>query len=251
MEFAEPLVEGRLIRRYKRFLADVRLADGNEIVAHCANPGSMKTCLAPEAPVWLSRSDNPRRKLPYTLELIEVDGVLIFINPVRANRVVEEGLERGRVAELCGYEHIEREVGYGLPVELGATRSRADFRLRAPGRSDCYVEVKNVTLSLGSGRAAFPDAVTARGARHLRELERVSARGDRAVLVYCVSRSDAVSVEAAVEIDPEYARAFEHARHAGVEVLAHACDLTTSHVRLGAALPVCGGTSPALAVSEV
>lgn len=229
MKFDSELTFGRLLRRYKRFLADVRLESGEEVIAHCANPGSMKTCIEPGAGVWLSRSSAPRRRLPLTLEVVELGGVSIYVNPVRVNRVVEEALREGWVSELSGYSSVSREVPFAPPSEAtpvdSPDRSRVDFRLGAPGSSDCYVEVKNVTLDLGAGRSAFPDAVTRRGARHLEQLSRVSRRGERAVLLYCASRSDARSVEAAVQIDPDYAQALDRARAAGVEVLAYRVEL--------------------------
>lgn len=238
MRFSEPLVPGRLIRRYKRFLADVRFEDGRVEVVHCANPGSMKTCVEPDAPVWMSHSKDPRRKLAHSLELIEIQGELVFINPVRVNRVVEEALRGKTVSELRGYDRVDCEVPFGPPASEKERRSRADFRLSGGGREDCIVEVKSVTLSLGSGRTAFPDSVSARGARHLAELVEVHKRGQRAVLLYCASRAEAKSVEAAREIDPVYAAAMDNARAAGVEILAYGCQVTPEGVTLARALPV-------------
>ncbi len=237
VRFAEPLVEGRLIRRYKRFLADVRLPSGDVEVVHCANPGSMKTCLAPEARVWLSRRADPRRKLAHTLEIIEIEKELVFVNPVLANRVVEEALRTGVVRELRGLSNVRREVPFPGPGAGGKSPGRADFFAEDGGGSPCYVEVKNVTLSLGGGRTAFPDAVTERGRRHLAALSAVARSGQRAVLLYCASRSRARSVEAARDIDPAYAEALGDARRDGVQVLAYGCDISPQAVRLARPLP--------------
>ena len=223
-------MEGRLERRYKRFFADVRLADGSQVTAHCANPGSMKSCLIDQGRVWLSDSQDPKRKLRLTWELAEASGARIFVNPLAANRVVGEALARGSVPELGGYTDVRREVRFGA-------RTRFDFVLeRASAR--CFVEVKNVTLGLGNGRAAFPDSVTERGARHLEELIRVVESGQRAVLLFCVSRSDARSAEPARDIDPNYARWLTRAHAAGVEVLAYKCRITQRGVWLDRPLPV-------------
>lgn len=230
MRFPTPLLPGVLVERYKRFLADVRLEDGGLVTAHCANPGSMKTCLEVGGRVWLSRSPNPRRRLPYTWEIAEVGGAHVFVNPLSANRVVEEGLKTGVVAELGEFSVLRREVATG-------SKNRIDFVLEAaPGL--CFVEVKNVTLTLGGGRAAFPDSVTERGTRHLGELMRLRRQGHRAVLLFCVSRSDATSVQAARAIDPNYARALDRAAQSGVELLAYKCSITRRGVWLRRKLPV-------------
>jgi len=223
-------VEGRLERRYKRFFADVRLSDGSRVTAHCANPGSMKSCLIEQGRVWLSDSNDPRRKLRLTWELAEASGARIFVNPLAANRVVHEALARGGVPELGGYTSLRREVRFGA-------NTRFDFVLEGD-RARCYVEVKNVTLGLGHGRAAFPDSVTERGARHLQELIRVVESGQRAVLLFCVSRSDARSAEPAGDIDPNYARWLRRAHEAGVELLAYKCRITQRGVWLDRSLPV-------------
>ena len=230
MKFPSPLVEGRLERRYKRFFADVRLSDGSLVTAHCANPGSMKSCLVEQGRVWLSDSNDPRRKLRLTWELAEASGARVFVNPLSANRVVHEALARGRVAELSGYTNLRREVRFGA-------HTRFDFLLEQ-GDSRCFVEVKNVTLGLGNGRAAFPDSVTERGTRHLSELINAVASGHRAVLLFCVSRSDARSAEPATDIDPTYARWLTRARAAGVEVLAYKCRINQRGVWLDRSLPV-------------
>jgi sugar fermentation stimulation protein A len=229
MRFEPPLVSGRFLRRYKRFFADVRLDTGEEVVAHCANPGSMKTLLVEEAPVFLSRHDNPSRKLPYTWEIVEVPNGRVYVNPARANDLVVESLKRGTVAELIDYPLIEREIRFG--------RSRLDVRLRGAG-PDCYVEVKNVTLDLGYGRSAFPDSVTERGRKHLGELIDCKAAGYRAVLFFVAARTDAARVEPADAIDPEYGQALRAAVSRGVELLAYRVDISRDQVTLGSRVPV-------------
>lgn len=229
MEFP-PLIEGRLVDRYKRFLADVRLESGEVVVAHCANPGSMRNCRPDDARVWLSRSDNPRRKLAYTWELVEADGALVCVNTAMANRVVDEALAAGVVSELAQYESIAREVRFG-------ERSRVDFVLERSGER-CFVEVKSATMGVGDGVTAFPDSVTERGTRHLRELTGVAAEGHRAVLLFCAGRGDTEVVRPADEIDPAYGQALRAARAAGVEVLAYACDVSARGVWLRRRVPV-------------
>jgi sugar fermentation stimulation protein A len=223
-------LEGRLVKRYKRFLADVRLADGTVVTAHCANPGSMKTCLEEGGKVWLSDSKNPARKLRHTWEIAEVGKARIYVNPLRANDVVAEALERGVVTQLLGYSQVRREVRFG-------ESSRVDFVLEGKARR-CFLEVKNVTLGLGEGRSAFPDSVSKRGARHLEELIREKRRGSRSVLLFCASRSDANSVEAAKDIDPGYASALTEAAAAGVEILAYKAKISLRGVSLFQELPV-------------
>lgn len=230
VRFASPLLEGRLVKRYKRFLADVRLGDGRIVTAHCANPGSMKTCLQDNGRVWLSEALDPRRKLAFTWEIAEVNGVRIFVNPLAANKVVREALERHTIVELGDYHEIKSEVRFG-------DKTRFDFALQS-SHSRTYLEVKNVTLGLGGGRAAFPDSVTARGTRHLRELVLAAKQGLQAVLLFCVSRSDARSAEAAIDIDPEYAHWLARASASGVMVLAYKCKVTTRGVWLDRSLPV-------------
>ncbi len=223
------LVEGRLVRRYKRFLVDVKLRDGQVIVAHCANPGSMLTCAPPGARVWLSCSGKPNRRLAHTWEFVEVDGRLCGVNTARANQVVAEALSEGRIRELEGYDEFEREVPAGT--------SRLDFRLRR-GAQRCWVEVKMVTMAHTATVAAFPDSVTARGARHLDELVRLRRRGDRAVLLFCCLRSHVRGVRPADEIDPAYGSALRRAAAAGVEVIAYACRVTTREVIVRRQVPV-------------
>ncbi|NBN77257.1 DNA/RNA nuclease SfsA [Microvirga tunisiensis] len=226
MDFDRPLISGRLVRRYKRFLADVILdEDGSEVTAHCANPGSMLGLNAPGSRVYLSRSDNPARKLPLSWELIEADGVLVGISTAHPNRLVEEAILAGRARGLEGYASLRREVRYGL-------NSRIDILLDHPDRPRCYVEVKNVHLMRQAGLAEFPDSVTDRGAKHLRELSAMVAEGHRAVMVYLVQRPDCDRLSMAADIDPAYAAALGEARAAGVEVLALGCSVTPHRIRV-------------------
>jgi sugar fermentation stimulation protein A len=231
MRFPEPLIPGRLQRRYKRFLSDVVLDDGTEVVAHCANPGSMLGLAQPGSRVWLSPAANPARKLRYSWELVEAGGALVGINTGRANALVGEALEAGRVPELAGYDSRRREVRYG-------TNSRVDFLLERPGAPPCYLEVKSVTLRRGGTLAEFPDAVTARGTRHLAELGIVARQGSRAVLFFLVQRDDCERVAAAADIDPAYAAALGEAQAAGVEILCYKCNLSPTGIALDARLPL-------------
>ena len=227
MRFDPPLQPGRLLRRYKRFLADIETATGEPLTIHCPNTGSMLNCMSEGARVWFSRSDDPKRKLPGTWELGETPhGRLAVINTARANGLVEEALQAGLIGELAGFTGLKREVPYGQE------RSRIDFRLDYPD-GPAFVEVKSVTLGFaGSAVAAFPDARTERGAKHLRELAALARAGVRAVQLYCVNLSGIDAVRPAEEIDPAYARALREAIAAGVEVLAYGVDISPSEVRL-------------------
>jgi sugar fermentation stimulation protein A len=228
MDFPE-LVRGRFIKRYKRFFVDVELDDGQVVTAHCANTGSMKSILDPAPRCWLSRA-RPGRKLAYTWEVAEQDDTRIYVNPAGANRVVAEAIGRGVIEELRGYDIIQSEVKYG-------DGSRVDFVLSG-ARGRAYVEVKNVTLGYGDGRVAFPDAVTERGTKHLRELCDVARRGDRAVLLFCAGRTDARSVHAASEIDATYAATLAEVARSGVEVIAYGGKITPAEFTLAEKLPV-------------
>jgi len=218
MILPSPLLSGRLVRRYKRFFADVILDDGREVTAHCPNTGTMHGVAEPDSEVWLSVSDNPKRKLPYTWELVRADGTLVGINPLNANRVVAAALEAGTVPGLDQYGTVRREVKYG-------EGSRIDFLLSEPDLPDCYVEVKNVHLVRQEGLAEFPDAVTSRGAKHLAELARMKAAGNRALMLFLVQRADCDRFEAATDIDPAYGAALQSAQDEGVEVLCLACQV--------------------------
>ncbi|WP_298818066.1 DNA/RNA nuclease SfsA [uncultured Roseibium sp.] len=219
MKFSAPLVSGRLVKRYKRFLADVILdGDGGAVTAHCANPGSMLGLKEPGSKVWLSLSDNPKRKLKYSWEVIEADGALVGINTSHPNKLVEEALADGRIDALKEFKTLRREVKYGK-------NSRIDVLLEAENGAKTYVEVKNVHLMRKSGLAEFPDSVTARGAKHLAELADMVAEGHRAAMVFLVQRPDCDRLSLAGDIDPVYSAAFETARTAGVETYAIGCDV--------------------------
>ena len=215
MTFAAPLIPGTLIRRYKRFLADVEIGDGRRVTAHCPNPGAMLGLAEPGLKVWVEPNDDPRRKLGFAWRLVELGGRFVGIDTGLPNRLVGEALAARAVPELAAYGTVRREVRYGRS-------SRIDFRLSASDLPDAYVEVKNVHLMRRPGLAEFPDSVTARGAKHLDELCEVAASGLRAVLFYCVQRSDCTRLAVARDIDPAYAGAFERARRAGVEVVVRA-----------------------------
>mgnify|MGYP003609312828 CR=1 FL=1 len=225
------LLEGRLVRRYQRFLADVETA-GGLVTAHCPNTGSMLGCKDAGMRVWLSPAANPARKLAWTWELVETaPGVIVGVHTGRSNALVREAIEAGAVPELTGYPTLRPEQRYG-------EGSRIDLLLQAPGRPDCYVEVKNVTAAVEGGVGYFPDAVTARGAKHLRELAAMVAAGHRAVLVFCVQRGDVAEVRPADHIDPAYGRALRDALAAGVEVLALGATVTPQAIALTRRLAV-------------
>jgi len=236
VQFPAPLIPGTLIRRYKRFLADVMLSDGRVVVASCPNTGSMLGCADPGSAIWLSVSESRTRKYRHAWELVSVRSesapVLVGINTALPNRIVQEGIESGVVGELAGYESIRREVAFG------EERSRVDLLLSAAGRPACYVEVKNVTAAVDNGVALFPDAVSERGAKHLRELARIAAAGARAVQFYCVQRSDVSEVRPADAIDPAYGQALREAIARGVEVLAYRAEVTCEGIRLDTRIPV-------------
>jgi len=235
MKFPAPLHRGTLIKRYKRFLADITLDSGEEITAHCANPGSMLGLADPGSTVWLSQSDNPKRKLKYSWELVEVDlgkgPSLVGINTAHPNALVADAISSGTIRELAGYPALRREVKYGV-------NSRIDILLEKEDMSRCYVEIKNVHLMREAGLAEFPDSVTARGAKHLVELSGMVAEGHRAVMVYLVQRNDAKDFTLARDIDPAYGEAFDRARDAGVEAIAYACDLTPEGIEVSGRIPL-------------
>lgn len=230
MRFQTPLVPARLIRRYKRFLADVRLDDGREVTAHCANPGSMMGLADPGMKIWLEPNDDPKKKLKYGWRLVDHEnGHFTGVDTSVPNRALKAALEAGRIPELATYETVRSEVKYG-------DKSRIDFLLSQPGLTDAYVEVKSVTLSRRPGLAEFPDSVTARGTKHLGELANMVAAGHRAMMLYLVQRSDCQGFTLARDIDPTYAAAFEEAHRAGVECLIYGTRLSPAGVEIGSGL---------------
>lgn len=235
MKLPLDLVPATLIRRYKRFLADVQLDNGSVITAHVANPGAMAGLQAPGARVWLSRSPSKTRKLPYSWELIEADfgtgSELVGVNTLHPNTIVAEALGAGAIPELAGYASIRREVKYGAA-------SRVDLLLEQPGRPPCYVEVKNVHLMRSTGLAEFPDSVTARGARHLQELGAMASVGARAVMLFVIQIGSAKRFALARDIDPAYGRAFDEAGAAGVEALAYVCAIDPGAIVLTRRVPI-------------
>ena len=246
MRFPSPLARGVLVQRYKRFFADVALDDGTEITAHCPNPGAMLGLNTPGLRAWVSASSDPKRKLSWTLELVEADGGLVGINTLHPNRLVAEALAADAIPEVAGYSSHRREVRYGQ-------NSRVDFLLEAPDRARCWLEiknspsllqrelrpdhrvwleVKNCHLMRSAGLAEFPDCVAARSLKHLRELEAMVAQGDRAVVLFVVQRTDCDAFSACHDLDPAFARGLNEAADAGVEVLVYACDVATTGVKI-------------------
>jgi sugar fermentation stimulation protein A len=223
-----PLIKGTLIRRYKRFLSDVLLESGEKIVAHCPNSGTMKACCEPGRPVWVSQHDNPRRKLKYTWELIQMPSSLVGVNTLVPNRLAAAAIEAGEIAELRGYATIKREARAGK-------NSRLDILLKN-GIRDCYVEVKNCTL-VENGVAAFPDAVTERGRKHLLELQALIEKGCRGVMFYLIQRMDARVFKPADHIDAAYGRELRHAVDNGVEILVYDVDLNLDWIRINRRVP--------------
>lgn len=237
MFLPQPMVKARLVQRYKRFFADVVTEDGAAITAHCPNPGAMLGLNTPGLPVWLSISDNPKRKLAHTLELVEADGGLVGVNTLLPNRLVAEALAADAIPELTGYALHRREVKFGAA-------SRVDFRLEHPDRPHAYVEVKNVHLRREGTLAEFPDCVAARSSRHLKELAAEVARGNRAVQLFVIQRTDCDRFAACADLDPAYAAGLDAAAAAGVEVLCYGCDISPSEVRIARRLPWLGERGP-------
>lgn len=234
MKFASPLIRGTLVKRYKRFLADVEIDGGEVVTAHCANSGSMLSVNEPGSEVWLSPAENPDRKLRYTWELIRVGDGLVGINTNLPNRLVSEAVEAGTIEPLAGYGTLRREVKYGR-------NSRIDILLEDDARPPCYVEVKNVTMrrDLSDGAPAeFPDAVTTRGTKHLHELSDMVAGGSRAAMLYLVQRTDAERFAVADDIDPAYAAALADAMRAGVEVYCYGCAISPEEITVTRPLDV-------------
>jgi sugar fermentation stimulation protein A len=234
MRFSSPLQRGRLLKRYKRFLADVALDAGETITAACPNTGSMLGLTAPGSTVWLSKSDSLTRKYAHTWEMVEADlgqgPSLVGINTGHPNRLVAEAIEARRIKGLAGYASLRREVPYG-------EASRIDILLEDAEKSRCYVEIKNVHLMREAGLAEFPDCVTARGVKHLRELSAMVAEGHRAVMVFLIQRADAKRFALARDLDPAYAEAFRAASAAGVEAMAFRCRMSPEEITLEASVP--------------
>ncbi len=230
MRFPKPLVKGTLVKRYKRFLADVELESGDVVTAHCANTGSMRGLTEPGFEVWLLPAANPERKLRYTWEMVHDGRTLVGINTARPNALVAEAIDAATIAELQGYESRRREVRYG-------GNSRIDILLEGNGPA-CYVEVKNVHLSRESGTAEFPDSVTSRGAKHLAEMAGMVAQGHRAVMVYLIQRDDCDRLSIAADIDPGYDEGLTRALAGGVEAIAYSCKLTSEAIVVGNAVPL-------------
>ncbi|WP_421937977.1 DNA/RNA nuclease SfsA [Phenylobacterium sp.] len=230
MLFPSPLVRGTLVSRYKRFFADVVLEDGTPITAHCPNPGAMLGLNTPGLPAWVSRSDDPKRKLAHTLELVEVDGGLVGINTMHPNRIVAEALAEGAIPEVSGYATHRREVKYGA-------NSRVDFLLDHPERARCWLEVKNVHLRRAGSLAEFPDCVAARSLKHLRELTAMVEAGERAVMLFVIQRTDCDAFQACADLDPAYAHGLTEAAARGVEVLAYRCAIDETEVTLADRVP--------------
>jgi sugar fermentation stimulation protein A len=233
MDFPQPLKRGTLVSRYKRFFADVALDDGTQITAHCPNPGAMLGLNTPGLRAWVSRSDDPKRKLAHTLELVETDGGLVGINTMHPNRLVAEALAADHFPELTGYASHRREVKYGI-------NSRVDFLLEAPDRPACWLEVKNCHLRRSGTLAEFPDCVAARSLKHLKELSARVAAGERAVMLFVIQRTDCDAFSACAELDPAYALGLTEAAASGVEVLAYACEISPEAVRIAAPVPWIG-----------
>ncbi|NIZ61048.1 DNA/RNA nuclease SfsA [Sedimentitalea sp. CY04] len=230
MKFATPLIPATLVRRYKRFLADCQLSDGTEIIAHCANPGSMMGLAEPGMRVWLEPNDDPKKKLNYGWRLVEHEsGHFTGVDTSVPNRALRASLEAGEITELSEYKSVRPEVKYGK-------NSRIDFLLTQPGLPDCYVEVKSVTLMRQPGLAEFPDSVTKRGTKHLGELATMVRQGHRAVMLYLVQRTDCNSFQLAADIDPTYAAAFAEAQDAGVEKLIYTTNISPLEITLGKAI---------------
>jgi sugar fermentation stimulation protein A len=231
MDFNSPLIQGILIKRYKRFLVDVQLPDGSIVIAHCPNTGAMTGCAEPGWKVWLSPSDNPKRKLLYTWEVVLTDQQhWIGINTHKANVLIKEAIIEDKITELVGYKTLKAEV------KFGEENSRIDFLLTDPEKDDCYVEVKSVTL-LENNAGYFPDAKTLRGQKHLRELSSIANQGKRAVLLFCVQHTGIKSVQVAKHIDLDYAKELKQAMLNGVQILCYGCKINSEKLYINQSLP--------------
>lgn len=231
MNFLDPLISGKLVKRYKRFMADVTLENGDIVTAHCANTGAMIGVQEPGSEVWLSPARNPNRKLKYTWELVRVGDGLVGINTAHPNTIVAEAIESGEIPELAGYGAIRREVKYG-------ENSRIDILLSGEGKPDCYVEIKNVHLMRNRGVAEFPDSVSTRAAKHQNELKNMVQQGARAMTVYLCQREDCDTFRLADDIDPNYAEAVGIAKKHGVETVCYNCVLTSKSINIGKPLKI-------------
>jgi sugar fermentation stimulation protein A len=233
LKFEKPIVKATLLKRYKRFLADAILEDGTEVTAHCPNTGSMKTCWEEGDIVYFTEHDDPKRKLKYTWELSETEGGYIGINTNMPNKIAFEAIANGQVKELTGYRTLKREIKYG-------ENSRFDIHLSdAPNEPNCFVEIKNVTLYDSNANAlTFPDSVTTRGQKHLKELMNVVKGGERAVMLYVLNRPEGNYFSPASEIDPEYARLLKEASESGVEILAYRVNSSPSELNLAEPVPI-------------
>ncbi|GAM55242.1 sugar/maltose fermentation stimulation protein homolog [Vibrio ishigakensis] len=234
MEFSPPLKSGILIKRYKRFLANLTLDSGEELTIHCANTGAMTGCAEPGSKVWFSTSDNPKRKYPNSWEVTETPaGHKICVNTIRANTLAVEAIQNGIISELSDYAELKTEQKYGKE------NSRIDIKLTDDAKDDCYVEVKSVTLLSDpeSGLGQFPDAVTTRGQKHLRELSELAKSGQRAVLLFIVLHSGIEKVSPALHIDERYAKLLNQAQKSGVEILCYKADITVNDVKISHNLP--------------
>lgn len=235
MRFKTPLERGTLIRRYKRFLADITLADGTETTIHVPNPGAMPGLTGPGLPVWMSRSADPKRKLPLTLEMIDLPGAgLVGVNTMNPNRIGEAAIAAGAIPELAGYPILRREVRYDENSRIDILLQSDPDALRRPS---AWIEIKNVHFSRAQGLAEFPDCKTERAVKHLKALERVIDAGDRAVMLFIVQRMDCTAFTTADDIDKAYGPALRQAASHGVEVLCYSCHLTPEAIRLDRALP--------------
>lgn len=247
MRLPQPLLRGRLVSRYKRFFADVLLDDGREVTAHCPNPGAMLGLNAPGLGVWLSASDNPKRKLAFTLEMVEDAGALVGVNTMHPNRLVAEALMHGAIPELAGYPSVRPEVRYG-------EASRVDFLLESPDRPRCWLEIKNCNgnnrraekhwlevknchFMREPGLAEFPDCVAARSARHMDELANMVRQGDDATVLWVIQRTDCEAFTVARDIDPAFANAVERATDAGVQVLCYVCEIDPTSITVSRRVP--------------
>lgn len=238
MKFEPHLTEGRPIKRYKRFLADVELAGGQTLTVHCPNTGAMTGCAEPGSVVWISDSRNPHRKYRYTLEMVASDQSRVGVNTAQANRLVAEALSEGRIAALADYDTIKPEAA--IPDGQG----RFDFRLSRKDRPDCYLEVKSMTLCRAGGLGAFPDAVSARALKHVEALIRRKRDGDRAVLLFCVLHTGVEIATTADDVHPEYGERLKVAVEEGVEVFAWKCSIEVEGLRLEREIPVDASLQP-------